>query len=194
MGSIPPVDVTHHTIVALEAQFCPIPKFTLPAPFTYTLVEYPYTPIPEIPSRIKDATILLTTTIPLSTHVLSPSVSPNLRMIAVMASGTDTIDLEACKKRGIRVCNSSHANTAAVSEHALGLYFAARRKFVQMDAAVRANDWVRAGKSVTLMEDHTRKMPLTCAEEVMGLIGYGIIGTSSAHEVHFQEESEVDIG
>ncbi|TLD29381.1 D-isomer specific 2-hydroxyacid dehydrogenase family protein [Venturia nashicola] len=36
-----------------------------------------------------------------------------------MASGTDTIDLQACKARGIIVSNCRGVNVVAVSEHAM---------------------------------------------------------------------------
>lgn len=166
----------HHHIVALEAAICPIPEFSLPSPYTYDLTTYPKTTQAEIPSRIRDATILITTTIALSAAVLSPEISPNLRLIAAMATGTNSIDLEACKKRGIIVCNCAGANVASVAEHAIGMYFTARRKFIPTHYALRADEWVKIGKLYPMLEALDGTLPLSCREEVMGLIGYGVIG------------------
>ena len=99
-------------------------------------------------------------------------------MIAVMASGTDNVDLKACKARGITVCNSTQVNIAAVSEHAIAMYFAARRKMVALHQATRRNEWVERGTLMGLLKDTEGKAPLTCGEETMGIVGYGTIGES----------------
>ncbi|MBQ8090475.1 MAG: hypothetical protein IJ233_07025 [Pyramidobacter sp.] len=46
--------------------------------------------------------------------------APRLRMIQTGA-GYDNIDLAACARRGVRVCNAAGINAAAVAEHALAL-------------------------------------------------------------------------
>ncbi|QDS77231.1 hypothetical protein FKW77_003066 [Venturia effusa] len=166
----------HIEIVALEAKFCPIPDFELPSPYTFDLVSYAETAQADVPARVKNATVVITTTMPLDAKALSPEVSPKLQHITVMASGTDTIDLKACKARGITVSNCGGANTAAVSEHAIGLYFAARRKFVETQSAMQADEWMKRKTLIRILEDRDGKMPLTCVDEVMGMIGYGVIG------------------
>ncbi|RFU26261.1 hypothetical protein B7463_g10078, partial [Scytalidium lignicola] len=165
-----------HRIVALEGHFCDIPTLRLPESHSYTITVYDKTPVSEVAPRIKDAEILVITTIRLNAEILSESCSPHLRLIVAMASGTDCIDIEACKARGIMVCNSPRVNTAAVSEHAIALYFAARRKMVALHEATRRNQWKERGTLMGLMKDTEGKAPLTCGEEVMGIIGYGAIG------------------
>ncbi|KAK5120744.1 hypothetical protein LTR85_006102 [Meristemomyces frigidus] len=93
-----------------------------------------------------------------------------------MASGTDHVDLAACRKRGIHVCNASYANVPAVSNHAIGMYFSARRRFGVTERALRAGTWVKKRTCMDLMGDADGVMPPTCGEEVMGLLGYGAIG------------------
>ncbi|KIW00315.1 uncharacterized protein PV09_08202 [Verruconis gallopava] len=166
----------HHHIVALEAHFCPIPEFKLPSPYTYTLETYPKTLKDQIPERIRDASIVITTTIRLDASVLSAEISPKLQLIAVMATGTDSVDLKSCMKRGIVVCRCAGANVTAVSEHAIGMYFATRRKFYQTQTATRGGQWPLKGSLIPILEDRNKKMPLTCEEETIGLIGYGKIG------------------
>jgi lactate dehydrogenase-like 2-hydroxyacid dehydrogenase len=133
--------------------------------------------------RVRNATILVVTTVKLDAEILSPNVTPNLQYIAVMATGIDAVDLEACRRRGIRVTNCPAANLDAVSEHAIGLYFAARRRTVLLDRLTKAvpSEW-KEKKSLTghlSFSDGTS--PLTCGEEVMGIIGYGGLGRRIAH-------------
>ncbi|KAH8817320.1 D-isomer specific 2-hydroxyacid dehydrogenase [Xylogone sp. PMI_703] len=173
MGSTPPIS---HKVVALEARFCDIPTLELPEPHRYEIDIYHNTLASEVPCRIKDAEILVITTVKLNAEVLSEACCPHLRLIVAMASGTDCIDLEACKARGITVCNSPNVNTAAVSEHAIALYFAARKRMVAVHQATRRNEWIERGTLMGLLRNAEGKAPLTCEEEVMGIIGYGAIG------------------
>jgi len=45
--------------------------------------------------------------------------APNLQIVARMGVGLDTIDVAACKKRGIEVCPSIGANAASVAEYVI---------------------------------------------------------------------------
>lgn len=166
-------------IVALEAFFTPIPTLRLPAPHTFTLREYTRTTPEEVPSRIRDADILITTTVALRADALSPHVCPNLRLIAVMASGTDSIDLAACAERGIRVLSSPNCNVDAVAEHAVALYFATRRSILPTMRALCAGDWPRQG---TLMPRAYAAgcPPRTCRQETVAIVGFGGVGRKVA--------------
>ncbi|GAD99840.1 glycerate dehydrogenase [Paecilomyces variotii No. 5] len=177
MGS--PPSPTHHNIVMLQTQYFPCPHFDLPPQYTKTEFIYKETPRSELHARIHDATIIVLATTRLDAVALSPEVTPYLKFIAITASGTDCIDLDACRKRGIVVSNSPGVNIEAVSEHAIGLYFAARRKVLQMHNETRRGAWVQKS---TLMFDMLNKdgtAPLTCEEEVAGVIGYGVVGKLS---------------
>ncbi|KAG9191489.1 glycerate dehydrogenase [Alternaria panax] len=171
----------HHEIVALEEHQQPLPLqgFSFPATATYTLTAYATTSTrEELHSRIHDATIVITTTIKLDAETLRPSVTPSLRCIAIAATGTDPVDLDACRARNIRVTNSPGANIDAVSEHAIGLYFAARRHTVLLDRVTRGqpSEWKTKGTVNQHMRLPDGLPPTTCKDEVMGVIGYGGIG------------------
>ena len=166
---------THFKIVALETFFTELPELSVPAPHTFSLVEYNRTKIDEIPSRIKDADILIITTIPLRAEVLSKEVSPNLKLVAAVASGTDSIDLGACTSRGIRVLSSPNCNVDAVAEHAVALYFATRRTIVPTMRDLRAGEWPLRG---TLMKSAyaAGQPPRGCTEEIVTVVGHGGVG------------------
>lgn len=172
-----PEQPIHHKIVALETLLVPLPrKFSMPEGHTYEVVEYSRTKPSEIPERIKDADIIVMTILPLSAEHLSEEVAPMLKMISVVASGTDTVDLAACKRRGIHVANSPHCNEGSVAEHVIALYFATRRSIPLVNAQVRAGEWPEKVTLAKTLEGPHGKPPMTCAAEVMGIIGYGSVG------------------
>ena len=55
--------------------------------------------------RARNAEVVVVSNIPLRKHFFENC--PKLRMLSVAFTGVDHIDLEACKKRGITVCNAA---------------------------------------------------------------------------------------
>ncbi|OOG00720.1 hypothetical protein ASPCADRAFT_401677 [Aspergillus carbonarius ITEM 5010] len=176
----PPSSPTDHHIIALQGDFIRIPQFELPPPYTSTTTIYGQTSLSELHARIHDASILVLSALQIDADALSPEVTPYLKLIVIVAAGTDCVDLEACRKRGILVSNCPAANTEAVSEHAIGLYFAARRRVLRAHTLTRAGEWPRKKTLVFDCLNHDGTQPLTCQEEVAGIIGNGAVGTSSA--------------
>jgi lactate dehydrogenase-like 2-hydroxyacid dehydrogenase len=168
---------THHKIVALETLFVPLPrKFSMPEGHTYEVVEYARTKPSEVPERIRDADIIVMTILPLSAEHLSAAVAPRLKMVSVVASGTDSVNLPACRERGIHVANSPHCNEGAVAEHVIALYFSARRFVPLVNSLTRAGEWPRQGTLLKTLNGPHGKPPMLCSSEVMGIIGYGSVG------------------
>lgn len=173
-------EIPHH-IVAIEAIHCKIPDFNVP---NHTKSIYSWTSPSELEPRVKDATIIITTTIKLTASILHPSKTPNLRLIVILASGTDCVDKDAARARGIPVCNCPSTNIDSVSEHAIGLYFAVRRKLVEMTNAVRHvpeslerdTEWKMNGSLRTRLRTGDGKAPLLCSQETIGIVGYGALG------------------
>ena len=52
------------------------------------------------------------------------SACPRLKVIARHGSGVDTVDLESCRRHGVRVVNTRGSNSVAVAEHAMLLVLA----------------------------------------------------------------------
>lgn len=174
--------MVHHRIVVLEAVHTPTPVFELPYPHTFDITIHQRTEPHQLHERIRDATIIIDVVHPIKGDALSPEVTPHLKLIALMAAGTDCVDLDACRNRGIRVLNCAHANVQSVAEHALGLYFAARRRTLLMHERTvgtlgDGTEW----KANTTLTPHMRaagRAPLNCDEEVVAIIGNGSIGES----------------
>jgi phosphoglycerate dehydrogenase-like enzyme len=94
--------------------------------------------------------------------------SPRLRLIQKIGVGVNTIDLEAARRRDIRVCNMPGTNSRAVAEAALALMLAALRRLVSFDAATRRGegwDWDPD------LQDHLLELGGRC----VGLVGYGSV-------------------
>lgn len=167
----------HHSIVALEGLHLQIPDFDIAPPNSGTLTVYSNTAKHEVAERVKDATIIISTTVALDASTLDPNVTPNLQLIAALATGTDHIDLEACRRRGVAVINTPGANIDAVAQHALSLFFAARRRTVLLHNNVATSgEWKKNGSLARYIKTPDGGAPLLCQEEVAGIVGYGLVG------------------
>ena len=140
----------HHHLVHLQAGlFDPPHVFTAPPGITLTQEHYSTTTADQLYARIRDATIIVSSYIHLNAKALSEEVSPKLKLVAVTAVGTDMVDLEACRRRGIRVTNCPGSNVEGVSNHVMALYFAARRNIVRMDRATKLGTWAKVRSSLS---------------------------------------------
>lgn len=170
----------HWEIVALERQHQPLfETLDLLPNTTYNLTAYESTKTREdLHARVHNANIIIVTTVKLDAETLSHAVTPDCRFVIVSATGVDPVDLAAAKKRAIRVCNCPGANLEAVSEHAISLYFASRRRTVLLDQVTRRlpSEWAQKGSVNTYMRLPDGKPPLTCGDEVLGIVGYGGLG------------------
>lgn len=93
--------------------------------------------------------------------------APNLKLVARMGVGLDTIDVEACKARGIEVCPSIGANAISVAEYVIGSAMALLR-----GRAYYVTDYVAGGGWDRAKFAGAREITgLT-----MGIIGFGSIG------------------
>ena len=89
-----------------------------------------------------------------------------LRLVQKLGAGVNTIDLEACAKRGIYVCNLPGVNALDVAEYVIGAMILSLRDFPRMDRAARKAAWNQRPKLVG--ERLTGKK--------VGIIGLGRIG------------------
>lgn len=95
---------------------------------------------------------------------------PALEIIAVNGVGTDAVDLEHARARGIRVTNTPDVLTDDVADMALALILATLRRICVGDRAVRAGAWGK--KAMPLATKFTGKR--------VGIMGLGRIGRAIA--------------
>ncbi|MCW5237120.1 NAD(P)-dependent oxidoreductase [Verminephrobacter eiseniae] len=91
--------------------------------------------------------------------------APALKVISKHGSGSDTIDKQAAKARGIAVVAAVGANAPAVAEQALALLLACAKSVVALDARMHAGHWDKA----------THKS-LELRGRSIGVVGLGAIG------------------
>lgn len=92
--------------------------------------------------------------------------APELRVIARVGVGIDSIDLDAATARGVAVTVTPGANESTVADHTVALMLAVLRRLCEHNEGVRAGRWERTGR-------HT---PWLLSGARVGLIGYGRIG------------------
>jgi lactate dehydrogenase-like 2-hydroxyacid dehydrogenase len=66
---------------------------------------------------------------------------PGLKQVAIFGIGVDSVDLDACCKRGITVTNTPAYSAAIVAEKAIGLALGAAHQIPQLDRAARGGWW-----------------------------------------------------
>lgn len=146
------------------------PQIRLREPgFAHRLTSHGSTAPPEVAARIADADIVITNKVKLDATALA--AAPRLRCIAVAATGTDPIDLAACRQRGIVVTNIRQYAVNTVPEHTFALIFALRRSICAWHDAVRAGRWQAAGQFCFF--DHPIR---DLAGATLGVIGDGVLG------------------
>ncbi|GBE36118.1 D-lactate dehydrogenase [bacterium BMS3Bbin07] len=94
---------------------------------------------------------------------------PRLKTIATMSTGFDHIDMDACKARGITVCNVPSYGDNTVAEYAFGLIIALARKLKPTFERVERGIFSRSGLMGTDIKGKT-----------LGLVGTGRIGAHMA--------------
>jgi len=137
--------------------------------FEHDWQEHPATAPNEVLERLRGATIAITNKVPLRAAELAQL--PELKMIAVAATGTDNVDLAACRERGIVVANIRDYSLVSVPEHCFALMLAVRRNLRAYAADVDAGKWQASTRFCLL--DH----PIgDLAGSRLGIVGYGALG------------------
>ena len=86
-------------------------------------------------SRGRDADIIAVSNLPLNADVINGCT--NLKMLAVAFTGVDHIAMDACRQKGITVCNCAGYSTAAVADLVFGMVVALYRNLIPCNEAVR---------------------------------------------------------
>jgi lactate dehydrogenase-like 2-hydroxyacid dehydrogenase len=96
----------------------------------------------------------------------------NIKCISTFSIGFDHIDLEACKKRGIKVGNAPHGVTVATAEIAMLLLLGSARRASEGERMIRAKAWP-GWQPLQLVG---RRLD----NKVLGIYGFGKIGQALA--------------
>ncbi len=89
-----------------------------------------------------------------------------LRVVQRFGAGFDVVDLEACAKRGVYVCNMPGLNAIDVAEYTVGAIISSLRGFLKMDEAARRAAW----------QERPSLMGERLKGKTVGIVGLGRIG------------------
>lgn len=101
--------------------------------------------------------------------------SPHLKLIAVAATGTNNVDLEAASKRGIAVCNIRDYCTPSLVQHVLGSILTLTHHFREYHDLATRGAWT-ASPQFTILRHPIREL----AGRTLGVVGYGTLGKAVA--------------
>jgi glycerate dehydrogenase len=150
------------------------PETRLRAPgFAHELVVHEGTTPDQVAERIASADVVITNKVPLRRDSIRGA--ERLRLIAVAATGTDVVDLEACAAAGITVSNIRDYAVHTVPEHTFALILALRRSILAYRDSVARGRWQEADQ-FCYFDYPVRDL----AGSTLGVIGDGSIGQSVA--------------
>lgn len=127
----------------------------------------------EIASRIADVDIVFTNKVRLTRERLEQS--PRLKFIALTATGTDNIDTEYARQRGVVVANIRDYCTQSVVEHVFGTLLTLTHSLNRYHNAVRAGEWQQSTEFCMLNFPVRELSAMT-----FGIVGYGSLGQGVA--------------
>jgi glycerate dehydrogenase len=166
-------DRTIRRIIFLDRETLPDEIILKSFAFPNDLTVYQGTLPGEVAGRIAEADIVITNKVPVSGQALQSA--PRVKLIAVAATGTDIIDIEACRKRGIVVSNIRNYAINTVPEHTFALILTLRRSILSYRDSVLKGRWQEAGQFCFF--DHPIR---DLAGSTLGVIGDGVLGKAVA--------------
>lgn len=131
------------------------------------------TPPELVIERAKDAAVIVINKIDVTKAVIQQL--PNLKLIAVSATGTNNIDIAEAKKQGILVKNVMGYSTNAVAQHVFALALALTNKTAEHSKSVHQLDWSNAPDFSYFLSPWNE-----LHNQTLGIYGLGNIGQKVA--------------
>jgi len=120
--------------------------------------------------------------------------APRLRIVGRAGVGVDNVDIDACSRRGILVCNAPYGNVVSAAEHTVGMLLALVRRIPDAHARLKALEWDRSAYGAELFR------------KTVGVVGFGKVGSRVAarlrafepellvHDPYIPESGAKDLG
>ncbi len=130
---------------------------------------YPNTVAENTAQRVRDADIIMANKAPLNETTLKDA--PNVKLICLLATGFDNVDLAYCKSRGIKVTNVVNYCTSTVAQHTLLLALALSEKLAFYDNYVKSGTYSTQDRF-----SNFDKAFYDLEGKTWGIVGMGTIG------------------
>jgi len=134
---------------------------------------FAYTAPEMVAQRIAQAEVVITNKCVLSRETLEKA--DKLKLIAIAATGTDVVDLDAATSLGITVCNVRDYATRSVAQHVITLMLNLVTLQSHYAARVKRGEW-SAATQFSLHDEPIREL----SDLQLGIVGYGVLGQEVA--------------
>jgi lactate dehydrogenase-like 2-hydroxyacid dehydrogenase len=136
------------------------------------VISYDITNASETKDRVKDADIVITNKVLITSEIMDAS---NLKLICISATGTNNVDLEHAKKKNIEVKNVAGYSSSSVVQLAFSMIFHFVQKLDYYKKYVDEQNWQRSS-----IFTHIDKPFFELDGKRVGIIGLGDIGSNLA--------------
>ncbi len=126
----------------------------------------------DVAERIAGCEVVLVNKLRIDRKLIE--ATPVLRLIGLSATGTDNVDLEAARARGVAVCNIRDYCTPSVVQHVLGAILALTHRFADY-ARLAVERWGQSPQ-FTMLDYPVREL----RGRVLGVVGWGVLGRAVA--------------
>ncbi len=134
---------------------------------------YSHTEASQVSSRLQGMEVVVSNKVVLTREALVSA--DELRLICVAATGTNNVDLEAARERGIAVTNVRAYGTASVVQHVFALILSLQRRIPAYQQAISQGRWQQS-KFFCLLDFPIEEL----TGKVLGIVGYGELGKAVA--------------
>ena len=161
------------TIVFLDHGTIPA-HISFPRPaFCHQWHQHDTTTPSQVIARLQQATIAITNKVILNSQVLAQL--PQLKFIAIAATGTNNVDLDYCHNHNIKVANIQGYATRSVPEHVIAMIFALKRNLAGYQQDITNGEWQRQQQFCFFTHSIT-----DVAGSTLGIMGNGSLGQAVA--------------
>lgn len=137
------------------------------------LTVYDRTPAELIIERCRDADVVLTNKVPFSKETLA--MLPGLKLISLLATGYNVIDIKAARELGIAVSNAPAYGTASVAQHVFALLLEFTNHVGLNAASTAAGKWQQS-----IDWCYTEASVIELEGKIFGVVGFGNIGQKAS--------------
>ena len=130
---------------------------------------YVRTSYDQIAQRIGDADFVLLNKCRMDEEILSQC--PNLKWVGIIATGTDNLDLEACRRHGVQVANVPGYSTYSVAQMTFSLLLAVCQCAERQNRAVQDGYW-----QLNVPAEYRILPQVELCGKTFGIFGYGSVG------------------
>jgi glycerate dehydrogenase len=134
---------------------------------------YQFSSPEQVAERIRDADLVLSNKAIITGAALAQT--QQLKLVAIMATGTNNIDIEAAHAKGVTVCNAQAYGTPAVAQHTMTLMLNLATQMPNYLSDVTQGKWQKS-RVFGLLEHPIIEL----SGKTLGIIGKGELGRAVA--------------